>query len=475
MDHQRRLPRTSPEAAGVDRGALERLFAALDGLVDVHSAMVLRHGAVVAETWWAPHAAEQRHQMFSVSKAFTAMAVGIAVDEGLLTVEDRVIDLLPDQVPAEVSDNLAAMRVEHLLTMTSGHAESSMSGLDRTIGRPEDDWVRAVLAADVPLEPGSRFVYDTGATYLLSAILHRLTGVRLLEYLRPRLLEPLGITGATWEQDGQGIDVGGFGLSITTEDMAAFGQLLLQRGRWGDAQFVPAAWIDRACSHLVDPEPQEGRHDWAAGYGFQLWRCTVDAARADGAFGQFVIVWPEHNAVIALTSGLEATQRVLDAVWQALADAFGEPGPGGDAPLAPRHERPVPSGAPSSARESDLLGHVYAFPAVEAPWSIERDGAQLLVRRYAPTGEVVDVIHAGHGGWATGSSDGDAVAAAYAWTTSDSLEVVVVALGTPFVWTLTAVFDRAGSVELTCEQNVTFAGPTSWTATGRPVSAPATR
>jgi CubicO group peptidase (beta-lactamase class C family) len=466
----RRLPRTSPEAAGVDPGAIGRLFAALDEIQGVHSAMILRHGSVVAETWWAPHAPEHRHQMFSVSKAFTSMAVGIAVGEGLLSVEDRVVDPLPDAVPETVSDNLAAMRVEHLLTMTTGHDASSMQGIGRTLGRPELDWMRAILAVDVPLEPGSRFVYDTGATYLLSAILHRLTGRRLLDWLRPRLLDPLGITGATWEQDGQGIDVGGYGLSITTEDMAAFGQLLLQRGQWGDAQLIPADWIDRAMSPLVDSSPQSWDADWRQGYGYQLWRCDVDAARADGAFGQFIIVWPEHDAVIAITSGTSRTQAVLKAVWDALGDAFGEPtAQDGDA-LAPAHALATPHGAPTSPREADLRGRVRILSepiqvedAEIHGLSFERAGEELVLRAHDAAGELLGEARAAHDAWR--ANDAETLAASFAWPDERTLAVTIIALGTPFSWSGTSTFDGADAVALAWAQNVAFEGPTSWTAT----------
>ncbi|WP_307793457.1 serine hydrolase domain-containing protein [Microbacterium stercoris] len=433
MSDQRRLPRTSPERAGI--AGVEALFAAFAQRGDVHSAMVLRGGEVAAETWFAPYEPDQTQRMFSVSKAFTAMAIGIAVGEGLLTVDDRVIDLLPDKLPDVVSDNLAAMRIEHLLTMTTGHDKSSMDGIGMNLSRPEDDWVRAILAEEAPLEPGSRFVYDTGATYLLSAILHRLTGQRMLDWLAPRLLEPLGIRTATWEQDRAGIDVGGFGLAITTEDMASFGQLLLQRGRWGEAQLIPHEWVDRASQALAGIDPQGWEGDWAQGYGYQLWRCRTSAFRADGAFGQFIIVWPEHNAVIALTSASSVTQEILDLVWTTLR--FGEPGDGGET-YAPQLSLPLPQGAATSSHEDNAL--------------VRRDGDLLEITHRGVT------LRAAHGRWFVDDTFGTA----YAWEDDATLRVATHLLGTPFGWTGTATFGD-GSVELAWTQNVTFSGETSWT------------
>jgi CubicO group peptidase (beta-lactamase class C family) len=256
-----RLPRAAPEPHGADPAALAQLIETLDGIRDVHSLMVLRHGSVVAEAWWHPYAPDEPHTMFSVSKSFTATAVGLAVTEGLLRTDDRVIDLLPDDAPDEPSGHLAAMTVRDLLTMTSGHGTDTMNFTLTNLHVPGPSWAQAILAAPVIHEPGTRFVYNTGATYLLSAILHRLTGGRLLDYLTPRLLAPLGITGATWEQCPRGIDVGGYGLRLTTEDLAVFGQLLLRRGTWRGEQLVPAAWVDEMTSAQV-PNGPDRNPDW---------------------------------------------------------------------------------------------------------------------------------------------------------------------------------------------------------------------
>ncbi len=471
----RRLPRTSPEAAGVSRDAIGKLVEQLDPL-GTHSLLVLRHGAVVAERFWAPHVPERPHMMFSVSKTFTSMAIGLAVSEGLLTVEDRVVDLLPDAVPQHVSDHLAAMRVKHLLTMTSGHAEDTVDAAEAS----GDDWVRGMLALDVDLEPGSRFVYNSGATYLLSAIITRLTGQRLLDYLTPRVLAPLGITGATWEQDPRGIDVGGWGLAITTEDMAAFGQLLLQRGRWGDAQLIPADWVDTASSHLVDSAPQGWGVDNSIGYGYQMWQCQPGCARADGAFGQFIVVWPEHDAVVAITSGSQQTQAQLDAVWGCLGDAFGPSDaravPDGAADVSGGRALAMPRGEEWTALGSLVEGRTYRLdrglvfpdapegvPPLEA-LTVRRDGDDVVLDAGLLSSR------AGYGTWAeaVGEELGQASSASYAWTDGSTLEVCVAGLGMPFVWTVRLAFAAdAESADVTIEQNVSFTGTGPLQATAR--------
>jgi len=461
------LPRSTPEAEGVDPAAVRRLVDHLDRLEDVHSVMVLRHGRVIAETWWHPHTADRPHTMFSVSKSFTSTAVGIAIDEGLLALDDKVVDLLPDDAPADQGEHLRAMRVRDLLTMTTGHSASTMEGIDRTISLPGSGWARAILAQPVEHEPGTHFVYNTGATYLLSAILHRLTGERLLDYLTPRLLAPLGITHAAWEQDPDGIDTGGFGLSITTEEMAAFGQLYLRGGAWEGEQLVPAEWVAAASAKQVPNGPHDWP-EWNEGYGYQFWQCRHGAYRADGAFGQYIVVWPEKDLVIAMTSGLSDLQSVLDVVWDALlpddawVDRVAEAPTLDLADVVPFDARlPTPDGAASSPIEASLSGVVYELEPNE------RDVSALALGRdaYGRTevaftiGGLDHFVRFGHGRWSPGTcsllgAPAD-VATAAAWTDESTLRGRMVFLGTPFEWRLELRFSGE-EVAVTIDRNVAF-------------------
>ncbi|QEO15715.1 beta-lactamase family protein [Agromyces intestinalis] len=471
-----RFPRATPESAGLDPAALDRLYRAFDAIPEVHSAMVLRDGAVVAEGWWHPYAADLPHSMFSVSKSFTAIAVGIAIDEGLIALDDRVVDLLPDDAPADPDEHLAAMRVGHLLSMTSGHDGDSMPDGEAD---PDGRVARGILSRPVEYEPGTRFVYDTGSTYLLSAIVQRVTGEPLVDYLEPRLFAPLGIVNAEWERSPEGIDMGGFGLSITTEDMAAFGQLLLQRGRWGDRQLVPAEWVVAATAPEVTNGPN-GNIDWAQGYGFQFWRCRYGAYRADGAFGQFIVVWPEPRLVFAITGGMPAMQPVLDAIWAAFPEFTGAVASSDapDAPDAPDASHaagpldrtalaiaPV-AGEASSALESAVLDVPFALepnPLGIARLTLGRDTASRLA--LTPASEVgAFTVAAGHHEWVPGLAPlehtfGPVVSSA-AWVDETTLVVRIIAVETPFSRTFTLRFDADGAgLALTVDQNVSF-GPT---------------
>jgi CubicO group peptidase (beta-lactamase class C family) len=320
------LPRSTPEREGVSSvGLLKFLEAVGKSRNEFHSFMMARHGHIVAEGWWAPYRPDAVHSLYSLSKSFTSTAVGFAVAEGKLKVGDRVAKFFPDELPPNVSDNLAALRVEDLLTMSVGHANDSTAIITK-----ENDWVKAFLSLPIEHPPGSAFLYDSGATHMLSAIVQKLSGQKVIDYLQPRLFRPLGAHGMTWETCPRGINTGGWGLSVTTETLAKFGQLYLQKGQWKGKQLLPPEWIEEATTariqqpatpgagHGADLEKLKQTSDWHQGYGYQFWRCRHNAFRGDGAFGQFCVVMPEQDAVVAITSNTTDYQRVLNLVWEHL-------------------------------------------------------------------------------------------------------------------------------------------------------------
>ena len=326
------LPRSQPEAQGVSSSAVLAFVEEAEKKIDsLHSFMLVRHGHVVAEGWWSPYAAESPHALYSLSKSFTSTAVGLAIAEGKLSLDDQVLKFFPEDAPKEPSNNLKAMRVSDLLRMSTGHGAEPARP-------PGEVWTKKFLAQPVPHKPGTHFLYNTSATYMLSAIVQKVTGATVLDYLRPRLFEPLGIEGPTWGTSPQGISLGGYGLSIRTEDIARFGQLYLQKGKWRGKQLVPEAWVEAATARQTS-NGSNPKSDWDQGYGYQFWRCRHGAFRGDGAFGQFCIVLPEQDAVIAITSGVKDMQSVLDLVWDRLLPAI-QTSPLADDPEAQRRSRP---------------------------------------------------------------------------------------------------------------------------------------
>lgn len=313
------LPRGTPEAEGIrSRAILNFVEAAERQVRDLHSLMILRHGQVIAEGYWEPYNATSPHMLFSLSKSFTSTGIGMLVAEGRLSVDDYVLDFFPEEAPAEPSDHLRAMRIRHLLTMTTGHDVDPTGAVRQS----SLTWAALFLAQPIEHAPGTKFVYNSAATYMLSAIAQKITGERLVHYLGPRLFDPLGITNPVWETSPQGIDTGGWGLSITTDAIARFGQLYLQKGIWEGVRLLPEAWIAEATARQVPNGPSDNP-DWEQGYGYQFWRCRHDGYRGDGAFGQFCIVLPESGAVLAITAGTRTMQVVLDLVWEHLRPAFG--------------------------------------------------------------------------------------------------------------------------------------------------------
>ncbi|MDR1720207.1 MAG: beta-lactamase family protein [Dysgonamonadaceae bacterium] len=315
------LPRSIPEKEGVSSEGILKFVEALEQSSgdEFHSFILLRHGKVIAEGWWDPFKPELKQTIYSTSKTFTSTAIGFAVAENLLTVDDKVVSFFPDLLPDTVCPYLEQMTVKNLLSMATGQEYES--------SRKVDNWEQAFLATPVKYEPGTVFSYNSMATYMLSAIIQKLTGQRVLDYLTPRLFEPLAIEGAEWELSPTGVNTGGWGLRIHTEDMAKLGQLYLQKGQWNGKQILPASWIAEATSAKILQKPeisdeQRSIDDWAQGYCYQIWRCRNNAFRADGAYGQYIIVMPDWDAVIAIQANVGNMQREINYVWDILLPAM---------------------------------------------------------------------------------------------------------------------------------------------------------
>lgn len=306
---------STPEAEGIPSSAIRKLVDSLNKHPDsIHSFVLLRHGKKVAEAWWAPYRRQDVHQLWSVSKSFTSAAIGFAVAEKRLSIYDPVIKFFPDDLPAQPSEHLKNLRIKDLLTMSTGQEKDAFEAMFMAT---EPSLVRIFFAQPIEHKPGTLFVYNSGATYMLSAIIQKVTGQKLVDYLTPRLFEPLGIKQHPWEQSRDGITYGGFGLYLTTEDIARFGQLYLNQGVWNGQQLLPADWVAMSSAKQVsNGSNPEGF--WDQGYGFQFWRNVGYGYRADGAFGQFCFVLPEFDLVLAVTSGSPDMRIILDNVWRAL-------------------------------------------------------------------------------------------------------------------------------------------------------------
>lgn len=468
------LPRSTPEAQGVASASILAFLTAVEQTIqEMHSFMLVRHGCVVAEGWWKPYAPEHPHVLFSLSKSFTSTAVGLAVMEGRLSVDDPVISFFPDDVPADISPTLAAMRVRHLLSMATGHHEDTTA---RLAEREDGNWVKGFLALPVEHEPGTHFAYNSGASYMLSAIVQKLTGLTLLDYLTPRLFQPLGIEQPTWESSSQGINFGGWGLNIRTEDIARFGQLYLQGGLWQGQRLVSEAWVQEATARQVNNGTQPDS-DWEQGYGYQFWRCRHGAYRGDGAFGQYCVVMPEQDAVLAITGGLDDMQAVLNLVWEHLLPAMQpSPLPANAAAHEELKQRLAqlafvpPAGAAASPVAASVSGKTFQIDA-------NPDGFQSIAFDFAETGCTVTLHNTrgehhftcGYGAWQAGAAaiyeHSPCLVASGVWTADDTFVITQRYYETPFYYTTTCRFSDS-RLEVNQQVNVSF-GPLRFSWVGR--------
>ena len=363
------LSRSNPEVEGVSSEGINNFIEAVSkSKHELHSFMILRHGKVVSEGWWNPYRNDLKHTLYSCSKSFTATAIGFAVSERKLTVNDKVISFFPEDLPNQISSNLAELKIKDLLSMSVGH-EKEPSNIIST----SDNWVKEFLNTPIKYQPGTKFLYNSPATYMLSAIVQKVTGQRVIDYLKPRLFDPLGISGIDWEIDPKGINTGGWGLRLKTEDMAKFGQLFLQKGKWNGKQILPASWVEEASTMkiLQDPNATQSRKDssdWLQGYCYQMWRCRNNGYRADGANGQFIIVLPDKDAVIAITAEAPDMQGEINLIWKHLLPAFEDKKlPSNPKLMASLKEKasslylPTLSRNVHSAKESNISGKNYSM------------------------------------------------------------------------------------------------------------------
>ncbi len=295
---------------------------------EMHGLLVVKRGEVVAEAEWAPYRLREPALMYSLSKGFTSSAVGLAVAEGLLNLDDRVLDHLPEYADRTVPE-LRDLRIRHVLTMSSGHDRDLLGGI-RDRGDLSTDLVELLLSTPPTHAPGTWFQYNQPATFTAAAIVQGRANVRLLDYLRTRLFEPFDAAEPlSWIADSRARDIGFSGLRTDIETVACLGQLLLDDGVWNGRRLLPKGWVADASRAHIDTV-REPNPDWRLGYGFQIWR-GQHGYRHDGAYGQFCLVFPSAEAVVAITSSTESMQALLDEVYLHLLPALTAGGQGADA------------------------------------------------------------------------------------------------------------------------------------------------
>jgi len=401
----------TPESQGVPSEAILKFIDGCEKTFDagklgaMHGFVIVRHGKTIAEGSWKPFdTLNETHMLYSHSKSFTSSAIGLLVDRGKLDLDERIVDIFSNDVPAKVSENLAQLRVRDLLTMNVGKKDHLL--------RDGGDWVKTFLSQDFFRKPGTGFKYDSDATYMLAAIVERKSGMKMMDYLQKNMFDTIGITKAWTTYSPQGIPCGGWGMNLTTRELARFGQLYLNNGWWDGKRVLSSDWVSLATTRQtwsgwqnVGVKALGEGSDWEQGYGFQFWRCRHGAYRADGAGGQYTVVVPEKDLVVSAHAGLGDFPKELDLIWDNLLPAFKDAplpeNPAAQKRLADRlanlEIKPVSGECPSSDLKFELKENERGFKSV----AFEKTGENVRVRLVTRAGE--QVFLAGDGRWVKGS------------------------------------------------------------------------
>ena len=465
------LQRSTPEAEGIPSETIADFFKALDeGGYEVHGLMILRHDKVVAEHWWAPYGPQYPHAMYSATKSFTGAAVGFAVQEGLLKVSDKVQSFFPELMPEHPAPELARLTVEHLLTMSAGHARTQYpgSGLDQ---------VRSFLAMDYAHEPGTSFAYNITCSHMLSNIITRVTGLTLYEYLKPRLLDPLGITDVVWEMDMDGRNMGNGGMHSKTSDLAKFGIFLKNKGMWNGKQLLNREWVEAMTTPHIFQRPgvseeENNKDDGGQGYGYQ-----DDLV---GGQNQLIMVIPEYDLVVASNGqiGDEAGfNSLIYKMLDSMSDKKLKPNKGFDLDAAIKDyalKRPYPATRMQPSVVSRTLRykmHQNAYGITGIAFRFDAAGDMYMTLE---TGSAIHNIPFGLDNWKMGATDrtlmfGGTTAGYCSWTAPEELSAYYLSL---FNNGCQESF-RFGFSEGFDELTITIVGPQPRTRPGAAPAAPA--
>jgi len=304
------LPRSLPERQSVRSASIMAFLEDVERAgLELHSFMLSRGGSVIAEGWWWPYEPQRIHMTHSLTKSVMVSGVGVAIDEGRFSLDDKVVSFFPDRLPPDPSTNLKAMTVRDLLTMRTGHDHETSGSEWRPL---KTSWVAEFMKIPVVYQPGTKWVYTSAASYMLSAIVTRTTGQKLADYLRPRMLDPMGIRDFRWDVSPEGVTPGGNGLSWSAADSLKLGMLYAQKGVWQGRQLLSPQWIAEASRKQVPDGP----------YGYQWWMGPDSEFYALGLFTQLSIVFPKHDAVLAVFAAIDGSARLLPLVWKHFPSAF---------------------------------------------------------------------------------------------------------------------------------------------------------
>ncbi len=307
----------TPDSVGIDSSVIAKMTEEMSYRgINVHSLMILRNNKVACEAWSKPISPEIPHMVYSISKSFLTTAYGFAISEGKITRETKLVDVFPE-VLKKKDAFLEKLTIHHLLCMTAGKQTSIR-------GSKSDDWLKLFVNAKWIFEPGTSWRYVNDNYYVASKMLCKLLGESITEYLIPRLYEPLGIDIPFWEHSPDGVEAGGWGLMLKTEDIAKLILCYQNKGKYNGVQVIPEWWTKEATGFISDNSVSEKEPDASAGYGCGFWRCAgmPNTYRAEGMFCQYAISFEDYNACLVMTSEHSDLQETLDVIWKYMPEAF---------------------------------------------------------------------------------------------------------------------------------------------------------
>jgi len=389
----------SPSSMGVEPEAVLRFTERMNQLRQCHGFVLTRHNQVIAKSSWHPFHSDEPHALFSVSKSFVSAAVGMLAGEGKLSLDDKIADYFPEYTDAQVSPRMRKVTIRHLLTMSSGHDRCAFAFID--FGGK--DWTRQFLTSPLAYKPGSTFVYNSAGTYMAAAIVKKITGENVRDFLMPRLFEPLGIENPVWDCAPNGCNIGGWGLHLSLRDLTAFSLMLLNKGQWDGRQIIPRDYLEEASSFQID-NSMNGHPDWRQGYGFQFWRCRHNAFRCDGASGQYAIVMPDQDMTLTCLSALPDMGWIQNILWEEILPAVhDEPLPGCEKAEKALSERLASLAVPAEYGDTDIHGEDVVYQMLGTYTNIDKIGLSyrddcVIFTEYSRSGSKTE-IPAGLGQW----------------------------------------------------------------------------
>ena len=450
--------RVKPEEVGVESGAVRALLREIQKEdLNLHGIILMRHGKVFAEGYVDPYRGDLTHMLFSMTKPFMSAAIALCVQDGLLSVEDRLVDIFADKLTNTPCENMQKMRVKHVLTMSTGHTKQPSGMLEEG-----DDWVKAFMESYVQKEPGTQFLYNTCGSYMLSAIVSKVTGKPSIEFLRERLFEPMGFAPFWSEECPMVNSTGGYGLNVCLEDLAKFCTLFLQNGVWEGKQLIAKEWIDelsqyKSCSPF-------GGTDWESGYSYHFWLTRHEGMfRGDGAMGQHGVIMPKQDMVIAMNSCTYRVEKTLELFWDHLLPALH------DEPLEPSEEADLLQKELDALQFEPVAGEktsAYLPNGGEYELSENPTGLKTLGFTFGEEasvhmtfGEHDCVLPMGYGCYKEGDTGVslkecnswttvfyEHCAVSYAWADEKTLKVKFIWNTTPFWHDMTVTFDEYGCI-----------------------------